>query len=124
MLYFYFMFLEFYIQIFHFSQDFYFVCKGSSIQFNKVFRVEEASRDKSSTTSFFPWLKESVRVVHSQHFSFPPIFVLHLLCLSAIPYVYLSEVSEQDTLVTICHRFYFHCTALVAKLFISEGFIQ
>lgn len=44
------------------------------------------------------------------------------MCFSDIPF--LSEVSEPGSLATICHGFYFHCTALIAKLFISERFSQ
>lgn len=122
MLYFYFMFLDFYIQFFYFIQCFYFVCEGCSIHLNKIFRVEEAERDKSPATSAFPWLKQSVRewrihnVIHFHNFCFTLVSVCHSLC--------LSEVSEQDTLATICHHFYFHCTALIAMLFVFEGFIQ
>lgn len=76
MLYFYFMFLDFYIQIFYFIQGFYFVCKGCCIHLNKIFRTEDAETDKYPTTSTFSWLKESGRewqihyIVHLHWFLF------------------------------------------------------
>lgn len=93
MLYFYFMFLYFCIKIFYFIQGFYFVCKACSTHLNKIFRVEEAERDKSLTTLAFPWLKQSVIAVNTRR-SFPPIFALRLLCLSVIPYVCLKCLNK------------------------------